>query len=194
MRRPPRIKPSLTKTLFVTCIGNALEWFDIAVYGFFAAYIARAYFPTTDQTVSLLLAFGSFGVSFLIRPLGAIVLGAFADRAGRKSSLLASISMMMVGSLLIVITPSYATIGLAAPLIILLARLIQGFSAGGEFGSSTAFLVEHFPERKAYIASWQFATQGPVLCSPRRLGLGCRSGYPSRRSRIGDGVFRLPLV
>jgi MHS family proline/betaine transporter-like MFS transporter len=133
------VKPSLTKTLFVTCIGNALEWFDIAVYGFFAAYIARAYFPTTDQTVSLLLAFGSFGVSFLIRPLGAIVLGAFADRAGRKSSLLASISLMMLGSLMIVVTPSYATLGLAAPLLILLARLIQGFSAVG-FNKAVGFL------------------------------------------------------
>jgi MHS family proline/betaine transporter-like MFS transporter len=186
------VKPSLTKTLFVTCIGNALEWFDIAVYGFFAAYIARAYFPTTDQTVSLLLAFGSFGVSFLIRPLGAIVLGAFADRAGRKSSLLASISLMMLGSLMIVVTPSYATLGLAAPLLILLARLIQGFSAGGEFGSSTAFLVEHFPERKAYIASWQFATQGASTLLASAFGLGLSQWLSE--SQIQDWGWRIPFA
>ncbi|WAT02210.1 MFS transporter [Rouxiella chamberiensis] len=186
------VKPSLTKTLFVTCIGNALEWFDIAVYGFFAAYIARAYFPTTDQTVSLLLAFGSFGVSFLIRPLGAVVLGAFADRAGRKASLLASISLMMVGSLMIVVTPSYATIGIAAPLLILLARLIQGFSAGGEFGSSTAFLVEHFPERKAYIASWQFATQGASTLLASAFGLGLSQWLSE--TQIQDWGWRIPFA
>lgn len=186
------VKPSLSKTLFVTCIGNALEWFDIAVYGFFAVYIARAYFPTSDQTVSLLLAFGSFGVSFLIRPLGAIVLGAYADRAGRKASLLASISLMMVGSLLIVITPSYATLGLAAPLVILLARLIQGFSAGGEFGSSTAFLVEHFPERKAYIASWQFATQGASTLLASAFGLGLSQWLSE--TQIQDWGWRIPFA
>ncbi|PLR31553.1 MFS transporter [Chimaeribacter coloradensis] len=165
-------RPSLYKTLFATCIGNALEWFDIAVYGFFAAYIAHAFFPAADPAVSLLLAFGSFGVSFLIRPLGAVVLGAYADRAGRKASLLLSISLMMLGGLIIVVMPTYQSIGLAAPLLVLLARLIQGFSAGGEFGSSTAFLVEHFPERRAFIASWQFATQGASTLLASLFGLG----------------------
>lgn len=164
--------PSLVKILFATCIGNALEWFDIAVYGFFASYIAHAFFPTTNPTVSLLLAFGSFGVAFLIRPLGAVVLGAYADKHGRKASLLLSINLMMVGGAIITFMPSYATLGVAAPLLILLARLIQGFSAGGEFGSSTAFLVEHFPERKTFIASWQFATQGASTLMASAFGLG----------------------
>ena len=165
-------KPSLHKTLFATCIGNALEWFDIAVYGFFASYIAHAFFPVSDPSVSLLLTFGSFGVSFLIRPLGAIVLGNYADRHGRKKALLLSINLMMLGGAIITFMPGYATIGLAAPILILLARLIQGFSAGGEFGSSTAFLVEHFPERKAFIASWQFATQGASTLMASAFGLG----------------------
>ncbi|MFH8134569.1 MFS transporter [Pantoea osteomyelitidis] len=165
-------KPSLHKTLFATCIGNALEWFDIAVYGFFASYIAHAFFPVSDPSVSLLLAFGSFGVSFLIRPLGAIVLGNYADRHGRKKALLLSINLMMLGGAIITFMPGYASIGLAAPILILLARLIQGFSAGGEFGSSTAFLVEHFPERKAFIASWQFATQGASTLMASAFGLG----------------------
>lgn len=159
MTKAPK-KPNLYKTLFATCIGNALEWFDIAIYAFFARYIAQAFFPTTDETLSLILTFGSFGVSFLIRPIGAIALGSYADKHGRKASLLASIGLMMVGGLMISIMPSYHSIGIIAPILILVARLIQGFSAGGEFGSSTAFLVEHFPERKAFIASWQFATQG----------------------------------
>jgi len=170
----PQLHPrtSLHKTLFATCIGNALEWFDIAVYGFFASYIAHAFFPTSDASVSLLLTFGSFGVSFLIRPLGAVVLGNYADRHGRKKALLLSINLMMLGGAMITFMPEYGTIGLAAPLLIMLARLIQGFSAGGEFGSSTAFLVEHFPERKAFIASWQFATQGASTLMASAFGLG----------------------
>lgn len=165
-------KPSLHKTLFATCIGNALEWFDIAVYGFFASYIAHAFFPVSDPAVSLLLTFSSFGVSFLIRPLGAIVLGNYADRHGRKRALLLSINLMMLGGAIITFMPGYAHIGLLAPLLILVARLIQGFSAGGEFGSSTAFLVEHYPERKAFIASWQFATQGASTLMASAFGLG----------------------
>ncbi|KTR89572.1 MFS transporter [Pantoea dispersa] len=166
------VKPNLHKTLFATCIGNALEWFDIAVYGFFASYIAHAFFPTSDASVSLLLTFGSFGVSFLIRPLGAVVLGNYADRHGRKKALLLSINLMMLGGAIITFMPGYDSIGLLAPLLILLARLVQGFSAGGEFGSSTAFLVEHFPERKAFIASWQFATQGASTLMASAFGLG----------------------
>lgn len=186
------VKPNLHKTLFATCIGNALEWFDIAVYGFFASYIAHAFFPTEDASVSLLLALGSFGVSFLIRPLGAIVLGAYADRVGRKKALLVSITLMMLGGVIITFMPSYGTIGLAAPVMILLARLIQGFSAGGEFGSSTAFLVEHFPERKAFIASWQFATQGASTLMASAFGLGLT--YWLSESQIQDWGWRIPFA
>ncbi|MFS2225776.1 MFS transporter [Pantoea sp. B65] len=186
------VKPSLHKTLFATCIGNALEWFDIAVYGFFASYIAHAFFPSSDASVSLLLALGSFGVSFLIRPLGAIVLGAYADRVGRKKALLVSICLMMLGGVMITFMPSYGTIGVAAPIIILLARLIQGFSAGGEFGSSTAFLVEHFPERKAFIASWQFATQGASTLMASAFGLGLTSWLSE--TQIQDWGWRIPFA
>jgi MHS family proline/betaine transporter-like MFS transporter len=185
-------QPNLYKTLFATCVGNALEWFDIAVYGFFASYIAHAFFPTEDPSVSMLLTFGSFGVSFLIRPLGAIVLGAYADRVGRKKALLMSIMLMMVGGLIITVMPSYQSIGLLAPLMILLARLIQGFSAGGEFGSSTAFLVEHFPERRAFIASWQFATQGASTLMASAFGLGLTSWLTE--TQIQDWGWRIPFA
>jgi MFS transporter, MHS family, proline/betaine transporter len=151
-------KPS--RVILAASIGNALEWFDILVYGFFAATISKVFFPSADETVSLLLTLGTFAVSYVVRPLGALALGAYADRAGRKSALMLSIRLMMFATLVIAIMPPYATIGVVAPIAILLARLVQGFSAGGEFGSATAFLVEHAPQRRGFMASWQFASQG----------------------------------
>ena len=153
-------KKSFARQVIATSVGNALEWFDIAVYGFFAVYISKAFFPSNDATTSLLLTFGTFGLSYLIRPIGGVVLGAYADRHGRKVSLLISIVMMTFGTLTVAVMPTYQSIGVLAPLLVILARLVQGFSAGGEFGSSTAFLVEHMPERRGFIASWQFASQG----------------------------------
>lgn len=151
---------SPAKTIIAVSIGNALEWFDIVIYGFMAVTISRLFFPDGDSTVSLLLTLGTFGVSFFMRPLGAIVLGAYADRAGRKKALTLSITLMTLGTLIIAISPSYGTIGLAAPLLVLIARLIQGFSAGGEFGSATALLSEQDPDRRGFYASWQSASQG----------------------------------
>ena len=153
-------RPNSWRVVVAASIGNALEWFDLVVYGFFAVVIAKLFFPTGNDTVSLLLTLGTFGVSFFMRPLGAIVIGAYADRAGRKAALTLSILLMMSGTLIIAILPTYQTIGLAAPLILVAARLMQGFSAGGEFGSATAFLAEHEPHRRGFFASWQVASQG----------------------------------
>ena len=150
------------RAVIAASIGNALEWFDMIAYGTFALVIAKLYFPSASESSSLLMALATFGVSFLMRPLGAIVLGTYADRAGRKAALTASIFLMMIGTLLIVLVPTHAQIGVAASVIILVARLIQGFSAGGEFGSATAFLIEYAPDRRAYYASWQVASQGAV--------------------------------
>ena len=163
----------ITRLIVATSIGNALEWYDIAVYGYFAVYISKAFFPSNDPTTSLLLTFGTFGLSFLIRPIGGVVLGAYADRYGRKASLMVSIVLMTVGTLALALTPAYETIGILAPIAVLTARLVQGFSAGGEFGSSTAFLVEHAPDRRGFIASWQFASQGlsGLLASAFGIGL-----------------------
>ncbi|MGN6319246.1 MFS transporter [Trinickia sp.] len=151
---------SLLQIVIATSAGNALEWFDIAIYGFFALYIGKNFFPTADQTASLLLTFGTFGASYLVRPIGGVVLGAYADKRGRKAALMMSVGLMMVGTAIIALLPSYASIGLAAPIGVFVARLIQGFSAGGEFGASTAMLIEHAPHRRGFLASWQFATQG----------------------------------
>lgn len=152
---------SLSKAVGASLIGNTLEWFDLSVYAYFAVTIGKVFFPSDDSSLSLLMAFGTFGLSFLIRPVGAMVLGAYADRAGRKKSLSMSLSLMLLGTLMIAVMPSYAAIGALAPAGIMLARLLQGFSAGGEFGSSTAFMMEHAPQRKrVFVASLQFASQG----------------------------------
>ena len=151
---------NITKLIVATSIGNALEWYDITIYGYFAVYVSKAFFPNDDQTTSLLLTFGTFGLAYLARPIGGVVLGAYADRHGRKASLLISIVLMTIGTFTVAVMPSFASIGILAPIAVLAARLVQGFSAGGEFGSSTAFLVEHRPEQRGFIASWQFASQG----------------------------------
>ena len=151
---------NITRLIVATSIGNALEWYDITVYGYFAVYISKAFFPNDNQTTSLLLTFGTFGLAYLARPIGGLILGAYADRHGRKASLLISIVLMTLGTLAVALMPTYGTIGILAPIAVIAARLVQGFSAGGEFGSSTAFLVEHRPDRRGFIASWQFASQG----------------------------------
>src|SRR6185437_11744357 len=117
----PRHEP-LSKVIIAATIGNVLEWFDFLVYGYFAVTIAEVFFPTGNATVSLLVTFGAFGLSYLVRPLGAAVIGAYTDRHGRKAGLTLSIALMMIGTTLMVVTPGYATIGLVAPLIITIAR------------------------------------------------------------------------
>ncbi|RKP51058.1 MFS transporter [Trinickia fusca] len=153
-------RQNVWRAVVATSIGNALEWFDLVVFGFFAVVIAKLFFPTGNDTVSLLLTLCTFGVSFFMRPLGAIVIGAYADRAGRKAALTRSILLMMLGTAMIAVLPTYETIGIAAPVILVLARLMQGFSAGGEFGSATTFLAEHVPHRRGFFSSWQVASQG----------------------------------
>src|SRR5213595_3136474 len=109
-------RPTLSRMIVAAMIGNVFEWFDFVVYGFFAVTIAEVFFPTGDPTVSLLVTFGAFGLAYIIRPLGAIVVGGYTDRAGRKAGLLLSMALMMIGTTLMAVTPGYATIGLAAPI------------------------------------------------------------------------------
>ena len=163
--------PGLTSVIVAATIGNILEWFDFLVYGFFAATLAEVFFPVSNPTVSLMITFGAFGLSYVVRPLGAIVIGSYTDRAGRKAGLTLSIALMMVGTMLMVVTPGYATIGIAAPVIITIARLLQGFSVGGEFGSAVAFLVEHAGDRKGFSASWQWSSTGIISVIVALFGL-----------------------
>jgi MFS transporter, MHS family, proline/betaine transporter len=163
--------PSMTRLIVAATIGNVFEWFDFVVYGFFALTLAEVFFPTGDPTVSLLVTFGAFGLAYIVRPLGAIVVGGYTDRAGRKSGLLLSMALMMIGTTLMAVTPGYATIGIAAPIIITLARLFQGFSVGGEFGSAVTFLAEHGGGRRGFSASWQFATAGIITVLASLFGV-----------------------
>src|SRR6516225_1705190 len=146
---PPK-PPSMRRLIVAATIGNVFEWFDFVVYGFFAVTLAEVFFPAGNPTVSLLVTFGAFGVAYFVRPLGAIVIGNYTDRAGRKAGLLLSMALMMIGTTLMAVTPGYATIGLAAPIIITLARVLQGFSVGGEFGSAVSFLAEHGGGRRGF--------------------------------------------
>jgi MHS family proline/betaine transporter-like MFS transporter len=129
-------------------IGNVLEWYDFAVYGFVAAIIGKNFFPGSDETTELLKAFLTFGLGFVARPIGGIVIGRMGDTHGRKAALMLTIFLMAAGTVLIGILPTYASIGFAAPALLLLCRLMQGFSTGGEWGGSTAFIVEWAPAGK----------------------------------------------
>ena len=130
------------RALVATTIGNALEWFDFVVFGLFAGVIGKLFFTTDGAANALLLAFATFGVAFVARPLGGVLFGLFADRVGRKTALVWMIGLMAVGTGMIAVLPTYAAIGIAAPMLLVLARLIQGFSAGGEFGGASALLLE----------------------------------------------------
>jgi MHS family proline/betaine transporter-like MFS transporter len=142
------------KAIVSAVIGNWFEFFDFTVYGFFAIIIGKAFFPTGDGTTSLLLSVATFAVGFFTRPLGSIVLGIYADRRGRKAALTLTISLMALGTAGLAFTPTYAQIGIAAPIIIVLARLVQGFSQGGEFGAATTMLVENgSPDHRGFRAA-----------------------------------------
>ncbi|MGB9367460.1 MAG: MFS transporter [Xanthobacteraceae bacterium] len=137
-------------------IGNVLEWYDFAVYGYVATFIATNLFPPGNETKALLATFLTFGIGFLARPLGGIVIGWVGDKYGRKTALLITIFLMAVGTVIIGLIPTYAAIGVLAPAILVIARLMQGFSAGGEWGGSTAFIVEWAPaNRRGYYGSFQ---------------------------------------
>jgi MHS family proline/betaine transporter-like MFS transporter len=141
-------------------IGNTLEWYDFLIYGFFSLTIAKLFFPTGDELSSVLLALATFGVGLVMRPVGALALGLYADSAGRKAALTLTIFVMGLGTALIALAPTYQSIGSWAPLFIVISRLLQGFSCGGELGGATAILIENAPERRRGLyGSWQLASQ-----------------------------------
>jgi MHS family proline/betaine transporter-like MFS transporter len=152
------------RVLLSVVVGSMLEWYDFAVYGFLASVIAKVMFPADDPTASLLLSVGAFGVGFLTRPVGALVFGVLADRKGRKLALLLTFGLMGAATFAIGLIPPFAVIGIAAPLLVVLARLLQGLAAGGAIGGATAMLTEHAPPGRAgFFASWQAASQAGAL-------------------------------
>jgi MHS family proline/betaine transporter-like MFS transporter len=180
------------RAVLAVSIGNTIEWFEIVVYGYFAGAIADQFFPARAPAVSLLAAFAAFGVTFVMRPLGAIFLGAYADRHGRKAALLVSMVLVSAASALIAFVPNYQTIGLAAPAILVLARLIQGFAVGGEFGSATAFLAELDPRRRGFYASLQFASQG--ASAALATGIGWLLASVLAPSQLDTWGWRVPFL
>ncbi|WP_438822450.1 MFS transporter, partial [Burkholderia gladioli] len=161
-------------------IGNALEWYDFTVFSFMVVVIAELFFPSSSEYASLLLTTATFGVAFFMRPIGGIVLGLYADRAGRKAALSLVILLMTAGIFLIAAAPTYAAIGIGAPLLIVFGRLLQGFSAGGEFGSATAMLIEAAPRgRRGFYGSWQMSSQSAALLVGALVGTLVTHGLSS---------------
>ncbi|WP_415769011.1 MFS transporter [Pseudomonas sp. LB3P38] len=159
-----RHSPSARRAIIATVIGNGLEWYDFTVYGFFSVIIAKVFFPSDSELTSYLLALATFGVGFFMRPVGGVLLGIYGDKLGRKAALTATIALMALGTLIIAVAPTYAQIGVAAPILIVVARLLQGFSAGGETGTATSFLIQYAPPgRKTYYSSLVQVSSGVAI-------------------------------
>jgi MHS family proline/betaine transporter-like MFS transporter len=155
LARPAAPQASLTRTVVAGAVGNVLEWYDFGLFGFFAPVLARQFLPAEDRLASLLGTFGVFAVGFLVRPLGGLVFGHIGDRLGRKRALELSVLLMAGATTLLGLLPSYAAIGLAAPVLLTLIRLLQGLSVGGEYIGSMSFLAEHAPpDRRGFLGSW----------------------------------------
>lgn len=149
------------RLIFAATIGNAFEFYDFTLYSFFVITIGKLFFPSSDPWMQIVLALATYGVGFLARPLGGLILGSYGDRAGRKSAMTLTLFLMAAGTLMIGLAPSYAQIGWVGPVILVLGRMLQGFSAGGEVGASTSLLAEYATsERRGYFGSWQIASQG----------------------------------
>ena len=172
--------------------GNFLEQYDFFVYGFYATYIAKAYFPANSETASIMLSLATFGIGFLMRPIGAIVLGAYIDRVGRRRGLLVTLGIMAIGTLTITLTPDYSKIGILAPLIVLLGRLLQGFSAGAELGGVSVYLSEiASPGRRGFYVAFQSASQQVAVLAAALLGFALT--LQMTEAEMADWGWRIPL-
>ncbi|WP_436914829.1 MFS transporter [Klebsiella pneumoniae] len=173
--------------------GNFLEQFDFFLFGFYATYIAHTFFPASSEFASLMMTFAVFGAGFLMRPIGAIVLGAYIDKVGRRKGLIVTLSIMATGTFLIVLIPSYQTIGLWAPLLVLIGRLLQGFSAGAELGGVSVYLAEiATPGRKGFYTSWQSGSQQVAIMVAAAMGFALNSVLEP--SAISDWGWRIPFL
>ncbi|RVU51034.1 MFS transporter [Pseudomonas syringae] len=186
-------KTSRMRQVVAAVIGNALEWYDFIVYGFLSSIIASQFFPAADEFTSLLMALATFGVGFFMRPIGGVLLGIYADRKGRKAAMQLIITMMSVAIALITFAPNYAAIGIGAPLLIVVARMLQGFATGGEYASATAFLVESAPaERKGLYGSWQLV--GQCLAVFAGAGMVALVTHFLGSDRLQEWGWRIPFA
>ena len=174
-----------SKVLLAGLIGNVMEWYDFAVYGYFATVIGREFFPSSDPAASLIGAFGAFAAGFLVRPLGGIVFGRIGDLAGRKRALQLSVMVMAVPTVLMGLLPTHQQIGIAAPIAVVLLRIIQGLSVGGEYTSSIIFLSENAPDRqRGFYAIW--GLWGSVLGMLIGSGFGDLLAHALTSAQLGS--------
>ena len=167
----PNPNSSKVATVLRVTSGNFLEMFDFFLFGFYATYISKAFFPSGNEITSLLLTFMTFGAGFLMRPLGAIFLGAYVDKVGRRQGLIVTLGIMAMGTLLIAFVPGYETIGLLAPTLVLIGRLLQGFSAGVELGGVSVYLAEMAPPgQKGFYVAWQSGSQQVAIMVAALIG------------------------
>ncbi len=188
---PAPTSSKLATVLRVTS-GNFLEMFDFFLFGFYATHIAAAFFPAADEFASLLLTFATFGAGFLMRPLGAVILGAYVDQVGRRKGLIVTLALMALGTVLIAFVPAYATIGLIAPALVLIGRLLQGFSAGVELGGVSVYLSEMAPpNQKGFYVSWQSGSQQVAIIVAALIGYLLNKAMPA--SEISAWGWRIPF-
>lgn len=184
---------SKTRIIAACTIGNALEFFDFVIFSFFARTIGQLFFPSQDATAQLLLAFGTYGVGFLMRPLGGVILGAYADRKGRKKATVLTLMLMALGTAMIGLAPAYATAGAFGAVIVVLGRLVQGFSAGGEVGASTTLLAEHAPDNeRGFYGSWQLASQGLAVLAAAGIAFAVTTMLTPEQ--VADWGWRMPFL
>jgi len=185
--------PISARAIAAITIGAGLEFYDFSVYSFFATLIGRQFFPVHSALGQLLLSLATFGVGFGMRPLGGLVLGAYADKVGRKPAMTLTLWLMALGSALFAVAPTYAQIGLAAPLMIVLARLVQGFAIGGEVGASTAMLMEYADDHsRGFYGSWQLFSQGLSFLLGSLVSLALSSSLSA--AALESWGWRLPFV
>ena len=181
------------KAVIRVTTGNFLEMYDFMVFGYYAAAIGKAFFPKNNEFASLMLSLATFGVGFLMRPLGALVLGSYIDRKGRRAGLMLTLALMAVGTVSIAVMPPYAAIGVAAPLLVVMGRLVQGFSAGVELGGVSVYLSEiATPGHKGFYVSWQSASQQLAVVFAALLGVGLNARYSPKE--MSDFGWRIPLL
>ena len=186
---PPRSKFA---TVIRVTSGNFLEMFDFFLFGFYATYISKAFFPGDNEVTSLLFTFMTFGAGFLMRPLGAVFLGQYVDRIGRRKGLIVTLGIMALGTILIAFVPGYATIGIAAPILVLVGRLLQGFSAGVELGGVSVYLSEMAtPGRKGFYVSWQSGSQQVAIMFAAIIGYTLNQTLSP--AEIGEWGWRVPF-
>ncbi|HEY6610838.1 MAG TPA: citrate-proton symporter [Pseudomonas sp.] len=184
---------SRSRQVTAAVIGNALEWYDFIVYGFLSSIIARLFFPASDEYTSLLMALATFGVGFFMRPVGGVLLGIYADRKGRKAAMQMIILLMTLSIAMIAFAPDYAAIGIGAPLLIVIARMLQGFATGGEYASATAFLVECAPaNRRGLYGAWQLF--GQCLAVFAGAGMGALVTHTLSPEALDSWGWRLPFI